>query len=407
MPPTLVFIEANTTGTGMIVLRTAAEAGLAPVFLTSDPGRYAGLADTGARVVRCDTNTPAALETALDALAGDLAGITTTSEFYVTAVAEQAARLGLPGNSPDVVRRCRDKGLVRLALAAAGVPQPRFAVAHAPADVDAAMATAGPPCVVKPVDDSGSRLVRWCGTREEVHEQARRVLGVRTNVRGQPAATAVLLEEFVDAPEYSVEMFGRSGEHVRVGVTRKTVTEGPHFVETRHVFPAPLAPGEQEELTGAAEHALRVLGLAHGPAHLELRLDAGRARMIEVNPRLAGGLIPELVLLATGVDLLREQLNAASGRPVDLRPTRSAYAGVAFLLAPGPGTLRGVHGVCEAAALDGVERVTVTARPGQEVRPATSAYDRLGSVIACGRSVAEVDALLDKALGLIGVDLDG
>ncbi|MEU2995043.1 ATP-grasp domain-containing protein [Streptomyces griseoincarnatus] len=403
----LAFIEANTTGTGMIALRTARDLGLVPLFLTSDSTRYLGLEETGAEVVDCDTNAPAAVTAALGALPpGSLAGATTTSEFYVSAVAEAAAELSLPGNPPKVVRRCRDKGQVRAALQAAGMPQPRFAVVRAEEELDEALTGVGLPCVAKPVDESGSQLVRWCATQDEVREHAALVMAVRTNVRGQPAAGAVLLEEFLDAPEYSVEMFSVDGVHHCVGITRKTVTGRPYFVETRHIYPAPLGEAVEAALRKTAMDALDVLGVRLGPTHVEIRLTSQGPALIELNPRLAGGMIPELVRLAHGVELLRQQLHAAVGHDVDLRPTRGGSAGVAFLLPPRAGVLRRVTGAEEAARLEHVARVTVTGRAGREVRPARNAYDRLGSVIAHSGGTAEVDAVLDKALGMLGVELE-
>lgn len=402
----LAFVEANTTGTGMIALRTARDLGLVPVFLTSDRTRYLGLEETGAEVVVCDTNAPATLTAELGALPSGLAGVTTTSEFYVSAVAEAAAELRLPGNPLEVVRRCRDKGQVRAALRAAGLPQPRFAVVRVQEDLDEALTQVGLPCVAKPVDDSGSQLVRWCGTRNEVREHAAQVMVARTNVRGQRAAGAVLLEEFLDAPEYSVEMFSVDGVHHCVGITRKTVTGSPYFVETRHIYPAPLEEAAEAVLRKAAVDALDVLGIRLGPTHVEIRLMSQGPALIELNPRLAGGMIPELVRLAHGVDLLRQQLHAAVGHDVDLRPTCDGITGVAFLLPPRGGVLLRITGAQEAARLEHVARVTVTGQPGREVRPARNAYDRLGSVITHGRDTAEVDAALDKALEVLKVELE-
>lgn len=53
----MLFVESNTTGTGMIALSRARELGLTPVLLTAGPQRYAGLAETGAEVVVCDTGS--------------------------------------------------------------------------------------------------------------------------------------------------------------------------------------------------------------------------------------------------------------------------------------------------------------------------------------------------------------
>ncbi|MEV0230707.1 ATP-grasp domain-containing protein [Nonomuraea sp. NPDC050786] len=394
----LAFIEANTTGTGMMALRTARDLGLEPLFFTGRPERYRGLDGSGAEVVRCDTNDAAALRAAVERHAGELCGVTTTSDFYVAAAAELAAGLGLPGNPPEVVRLCRDKGRLRRVLAEAGVPQPKFAVVTEEDQITAALASVGLPCVAKPVDGSGSEHVRLCATEEEVRAHAGEVLSVRTNVRGQPSAGAILLEEYLEGPEYSVETFHIRGEPTCVGVVAKSVTGHPYFVESGHVYPAPLDPLEGEALVAAAQAALAAAGVREGPTHTEVKLLPGGVAIVEINPRLAGGMIPELVRLVDGLDLLEQQLRGAAGMPVTLATRRRGYAGVRFLTAERAGVLRTACGWRQAELLPGVESVVITAEPGTRVSPPRSAYDRLGHVIARGRTVRQLTARLEAAV---------
>ncbi|MGW0810972.1 ATP-grasp domain-containing protein [Nonomuraea sp. NPDC002799] len=394
----LAFIEANTTGTGMMALRTARDLGLEPLFFTGRPERYRGLAGSGAEVVRCDTNDPAELRAAVTRWAGRLCGVTTTSDFYVAAAAELAAALGLPGNPPEVVRLCRDKGRMRRELAGAGVRQPRFEVVTEPGQIPAALARVGLPCVAKPVDGSGSEHVRLCESEEETLDHAGRVLAVRTNVRGQPSAGAVLLEEYLRGPEFSVETFHVRGEPTCVGVVAKTLTGHPYFVESGHVYPAPLTPLEGEAIVATTQAALAAVGVRDGPTHTEVKLLPDGVALVEINPRLAGGMIPELVRLVDGLDLLEQQLRGAAGMPVTLATRRRGYAGVRFLTAERPGVLRTGAGWREAELLPGVESVVVTAEPGTRVSPPRSAYDRLGHVIARGTTVRELSARLEAAV---------
>ncbi|MFJ7166376.1 pyridoxal-phosphate dependent enzyme [Streptomyces globosus] len=407
-PRHLLFVEANTSGTGVQALSTAAGLGLTAVLLTSNPDRYAGAAETGCRIVVCDTNDASALRRTIQERfrREEIAGITTTSDFYVPAVAGLAEWLGLPGNDEAAANRCRNKAELRRTLEAAGVPQPRFAVVTDAARAEEAVASVGLPCVVKPADDSGSNDVLLCSTAAEAAVHAARILAVETNVRGLPTARTVLVEEYLDAPEYSVEMFGDGGDAVCVGVTAKHLTGIPYFVESGHDFPAPLQEAERAALVDAVTRALKATGMRSGPTHTEVKLTAQGPAVIEINPRLAGGMIPELIRLATGSDLLEQQIRAAAGLPVDLAARRSGHAGIRFLLADRPGTLASVDGTGEALAAEGVERVTVTAAAGRPVRPPQNAYDRLGHVIVRGDDAAQVAAALAAARQHITVRLD-
>jgi S-sulfo-L-cysteine synthase (3-phospho-L-serine-dependent) len=397
---TLLFVESNTTGSGMAALGVARDLGLRPLLLTSQPDRYQGLA-TGAEVMVCDTGSLPALREAVQQRfrREDLAGVATTSEFYVATVAELTAWLGLPGNPVDAIAVCRDKGALRKLLANAGVGQPRSAAVRSADEVEAAVRDVGLPCVVKPADDSGSNNVLLCTTVEQAVTQAQTVLAVTENVRGQAMAGVALIEQYLDGPEYSVEVFSWEGRAHVVGVTAKTLGPPPHFVEDRHLFPAPLPPSERDALVVTVKAALAAAGIRTGATHTEVRVTPDGPAVIEINPRPAGGMIPEAIRLATGLELLGLQLGAAVGREPDVTTADNGTAGIQFLTADRPGVLHDVEGIEAALAVPGVERVVVTAQPGRQVQPPRNAYDRLGYIIAHTGSATDTAAALDAAVG--------
>ncbi|WP_329568929.1 pyridoxal-phosphate dependent enzyme [Kitasatospora sp. NBC_01266] len=405
----LLFVESNTTGTGVVALRTTRDLKLRPVLVTSEPSRYARLDAVECELLVCDTNDPVALRAAIQRRfrREEIVGVTTTSEFYVPVVADLADWLGLPGNPAEAVRTCRNKASLRTRLAEAGVRQPRFAAVASATEVADRVIEIGLPCVVKPADDSGSNGVLLCESVEQATEHAARLLEVRVNDRGLPTSGLVLIEEHLVGPEFSVELFSGPGGTHCVGVTAKTVTDGPYFVETRHVFPAPLPPDSAREIAETARRAVEAAGIRLGATHTEIRLTADGAAIVEVNPRLAGGMIPEVIRIATGVDLLEQQLRVATGLAPALEPVRSGYAGIQFLLADRPGVLHAVEGVDEAEQVSGVERVTVTARTRARVGSARNAYGRLGYVIAGGACPEQVEQTLATALNKIHLNIEG
>ncbi|WP_103538991.1 MULTISPECIES: pyridoxal-phosphate dependent enzyme [unclassified Streptomyces] len=402
--PTYAFVESNTTGTGMLALSAAAEAGYRPLLLTNDPSRYQGLDGTGAEVHTCDTEDLDGL-TALLARDAELAAVGSTSELYQQTAARLAGALGLPAQDPEAVALCRDKGALRRALTEAGLHQPRFRVVTSPDAARAAAHEVGLPCVVKPVDDSGSTLVRRCDTADEAARHAADVLAVERNGRGQPTARRALVESLLTGPEYSVETFGTDAGHVVLGVVEKSVTGAPAFVEHQHLLPGRPDAEPASELESVVLAALKVVGLRGGAAHTEVKLTEAGPAVVEVNPRLAGGMIPELFRLVTGADLVAAQVAHDAGGVPKLPGTRVGAAGIQFLVADRTGLLAGVHGVEEARVLPGVERVVLTREPGRPVAPPVDAYGRIGYVIARGDSSAEVADVLARACGLLRVDV--
>ncbi|CAM5739566.1 Argininosuccinate lyase [Streptomyces badius] len=127
-PQWFVCVESNTTGTGRLFCAAARAQGMRPVVLAKDPGRYPYLAEDGvdARVV--DTSDEARVREVCRELAvsGGVAGVTSSSEYFVATAAAAAVALGRPAPDPAAITRCRDKARQRAVLAAAGVPVPAF-----------------------------------------------------------------------------------------------------------------------------------------------------------------------------------------------------------------------------------------------------------------------------------------
>ncbi|NEE13291.1 ATP-grasp domain-containing protein, partial [Streptomyces sp. SID7499] len=300
--PWFAFLESNTTGTGREFCATARARGMRPVLLTRDPGRYPYAAQDGVATRILDTGDLPAVIDACAALAADggLAAIASSSEYFVASAARAAAKSGLPGPDGDAVARCRDKDLQRQALAAAGVAVPAFRAVEGVTEALAAADEIGHPVVLKPVSGSGSTGVRLCRDRDETEQWARETLCRATDERGNPVPARFLVEEAVDGPEFSVETF----DGAVVAVVAKHLGAEPYFVEAGHDVPAPVPATTAEALGDTALRSLAALGLGWGAAHTELRLTARGPVVIEVNPRLAGGMIPVAVRAATGVDLV-------------------------------------------------------------------------------------------------------
>ena len=108
----LLFVESNTSGTGRLFARTARRMGFHPVLITARPEKYAYLSEEGAPEVAV---VPRIDEAELHALIAErwdggagVAGITSSSEYFVATAAALAARFGLPGPDAEAVRAARD-----------------------------------------------------------------------------------------------------------------------------------------------------------------------------------------------------------------------------------------------------------------------------------------------------------
>lgn len=404
MAEVMVLVESNTTGTGRLFAEQARALGLVPHLLSADATHYPYLTEPGIPTHRCDTGSLSTVLACCRRLAGEhrIAGVTSSSEYFVVTAARVARALGLPGADPEVLAAARSKAFQRQRFAAHGVASPRFHQASSAGEAVRAADELGLPVVVKPISRSGSIGVRRCGTGQEVAAHTEDVLATAVDERGNRLPATVLVESYLEGPEFSVELL--DGE-VRA-VVAKHLDQSQGFLEVGHDVPAAIDNGAGAMLAHSARAALEALRLTWGAAHVELRVVDGRAYVVEVNPRLAGGMIPQAIRFATGEDLIAELIARTVGRSVIRDPAkRKACASIRFLVPAADGEVWAVPDASAALGLPGVVEAAVTARPGQQIVRQGCFLDRLGYVIATGETQQQAGARAEQALAALAVEL--
>lgn len=262
------------------------------------------------------------------------AGVLTWTEWYLVPVTRLAHRLGLPANPVAAVLACRDKAAARALFDRHQVPSAISRSVRTLQEAQAAAEEIGFPVVVKPAAHAASVGV----VRADDADQLTTAYGQAAEAAAHgKESTDVLVEEYLDGPEISVECVTRHGSTTVVAVTRKTVGMAPHFEELAHCVDA--ADDLREIVVPVARAAITALGVTDGVSHIEMRLVDGRPRLIEVNGRLGGDMIGHLARLATGIDLTRAAADIACGHTPDLTPTKSSAAAVKLLYPTTSGTL--------------------------------------------------------------------
>ena len=247
---------------------------------------------------------------------------TIASDLAAVTVGYVAHALGLPGNSPECVRRSTNKHAMRRAFAEGGDPSPKSVLVERAEDLIGAGLRY--PLIVKPLDRSGSRgIMKMEGpggvgktVNPEDPAERRALEAAIENAKEQGFEKKALVEEFAEGEEYSVEGLSWQGRHRILTVTKKYTTGSPHFIETGHLEPAGLAPETEAEVRRVVAHALGSLGVTCGASHSELKIAPdGTIRLIEIGARMGGDMIgSDLVPLSTGVDYVAEVIRCAMGQ---------------------------------------------------------------------------------------------
>ncbi|MBJ6620472.1 ATP-grasp domain-containing protein [Streptomyces sp. DHE17-7] len=329
------------------------------------------------------------------ALAHDVAHVLHLGrESTMLPAAEEAHALGLALNPPDAVRSLNDKAAMRRLLAEHGLSPVRTAVAGHPDEVPGILDGFGYPAVAKPTRLQGSAGVRRLSGPREL-EQWRRELAAF----GYDGP--VIVEEFLSGPEFSVETLSADGVHHVVGITEKQVTEGPLFVETGQLFPAPLPAETARAAAELVTSLLDAAGHRFGPAHTEIILTADGPRVVESQARLGGDRIPHLIRLATGYDIEAAVFEALAGQPCAPRPAGRTGAISFFQLEPG--TVERVEGLDAIEELDHVHDLHFPFGPGDELPVTVHSGSRHGFVVVTGADADQARRRAREAQALLRV----
>lgn len=328
----------------------------------------------------------------------------------VEAAAAAAAVLGLPHHPPDAVAATRDKYLLRQRLAEAGLPSPWYRRYPLEADPERLAEEVPYPCVVKPLFLSASRGVLRADSPEAFVQAFRRVgwLLRQPAVReeGGTRAGYLLVEEYIPGVEVAVEGLVRKGDLQVLAIFDKPdPLEGPTFAETLYVTPSRHPLEEQRRITEAASEAARALGLSEGAAHLELRLNAKGAWVVDVAARSIGGLCARVLRFEGGLTLEGVLLRHALGLHLPALQLEGPAAGVMMIPVPRAGRLGSVEGGERAEAVPGVEKVEITVAAGEQVVPLPDDGRYLGFIFARGATPEMVEAALREAYRRLRFDI--
>jgi biotin carboxylase len=83
----------------------------------------------------------------------------------------------------------------------------------------------------------------------------------------------VVIEEYIEGREISVESISFNGIHYILAVTDKITTGPPYFVELEHHQPSSLSKEQLENVHRATIHCLDALYIKYGASHAEFKLD--------------------------------------------------------------------------------------------------------------------------------------
>jgi len=297
-------------------------------------------------------------------------------------------RMGWPGSGTAPHELFRDKARLRAAVGEAAGEPVEHVVCRTKDELLPAIARIGFPCVVKPIDSTGSSGVCQLDGRD----------AAESFVADLDLQGAQVVEEFLAGAEYSVEAVSSPQHGHRIlAITEKTTAGPPHFVETGHTLPAALPHEHEAAIAHVVTATLDAADYRYGVSHTEVMLTVAGPRLIESHGRPGGDRISDMLALALGEDVFEQAMAAVIGLPVAGAPTRRRVAGIRYATfdrgIPAPAV-----DTAAVQALPGVVEAVVVVPAGQVPPEIRRSADRHGFVVAVADTREELDADLARAV---------
>lgn len=313
--------------------------------------------------------------------------VTAATDKPLVMMARVAQALKLPFFSVETAEWSTDKYQMKQRFVAGGVP---CAQGRLISNIEEAEGL-NYPVIVKPRDNSGSRGVKVCDTKDELVEAIEEAFQYSH-------LDTVLVEEVIEGPEYSIESMHYNGKTDVIQFTEKKTTPFPYNVELGHKQPANLTEEQKLQICDIVERIGKALKFENCPSHTELKINGRGIYVIETSPRLGGGHITsELVPLSTGINMEDQLLKMALGENVDVHRGRVDKAsGVCFFYMPEGRIMKIDSKINEVDTWPGVVSFNFKLKEGDMIHKITSGLDRYGEFIVKGNSRQEVVCFLDK-----------
>lgn len=211
---------------------------------------------------------------------------------------------------------------------------------------------------------------------------------------------SVLIEQFIEGPEFSVEIIVWEGKVNVLTVTDKKTTEAPHFVELGHNQPSCFPEDTVALIKDAAIKGVKALGVDKCACHAEVKVQDGKAYLMEIGARMGGDFIStELTHLSTGIDMVAAAINCALGIEPCLDPTEEKHGVCIRYFCPKPGKLVSISNT-EVLNDERVYLWEIYHKVGDMIPEVTSSLCRSGHVIVKEetpqKAIAYAESLLNE-----------
>ena len=211
----------------------------------------------------------------------------------------------------------------------------------------------------------------------------------------------LIIEEFVDGSEYALEGNLINSELNKIVIFDKPISyKEPYFEESIYIAPTEIPDKTQKEIVNLIGKACKKLGLENGPVHVEFKIHNKEIFIIEINPRMIGGLCSRCLSFGLFKTSLEEiALHAFLNNELKSIDLLSNFVGVLMIPTPISGKFISIN-KNELESIPNVSGVEITVSENSNLLEPPFGDKYLGFVFSQGDSKEKVMESLTLALDL-------
>lgn len=377
---TIVFIGSNKSGSSREAIKAAERLGFFTVLLTDREQFFENrldFPDVHHMVLMSLTNY-VLLKSSIKEVQKQgkiIKAILSFMDPYVHVAAKLSNELGLTAVSPDPLLKMEDKILTRELLK--DLPVSLYFAKFGKEDslqtfIDKQIGNY--PLILKTPVSAGSKDVLLVKDDRQLARSINKLLEKGTG--------EVLIEEYLDGPQYLIEVCAFNGKIHIVAVLEQKITFFERFIVTGYCLLGDIDNAFYNNIYETVCLVLERFNFKNGSCHLEMRLINQQWRLIEINPRISGGAMNRIVEVGFGINLVEETIKIFLGQEPNLERKYNRFVYVHYITSESTGTLIKVTGRKRCSQFPGIEEVFIKPKKGKLLHPPLSMGDRYGYVLA-------------------------
>jgi biotin carboxylase len=238
-------------------------------------------------------------------------GIITNSEYLLNTMSLIASKLHLRSLDVETINLFCDKFLMREHCKKIGINQPEYQYCSNLQEAIAFFKRLKKKCIIKPLDNCGSKGVYSINTQKELEQHFGDSLSNAYYKGG------VLIEEYIEGTEFTVDGIKTSNGHKCLAISEKKHYEHNENVACRLYFSNQSSKYDYSLLRQQNDLLVDSANLPFSLTHAEYKFYNGKFYLIEIQARGGGSFIAsDIVPYISGIDVYTKYIEWCVGKDV-------------------------------------------------------------------------------------------